>query len=83
MTMPDLHAQLTTMCARVLKRPALGPDEGFVELGMDSVAAVEIVNLVESNYGVDIVDAIFDSPTVNRIFDVVDKSLRAGESHAV
>ncbi len=79
----DLQIQMTSICSDVLNRSALGPDEDLVELGMDSVAAVEIVTRVETEYGVDVVDVIFDTPTVNRLCDVVRGSALSGESHAV
>jgi acyl carrier protein len=73
---------MTSLCSDVLNRSALGPDDDLIELGMDSVAAVEIVTRVEMEYGVDVVDAIFDTPTVSRLCDVVRESTRTGESHA-
>jgi acyl carrier protein len=68
---PELHLQMTSICAEVLKRSAVGPDDDLTTLGMDSVAAVAIVNRVESAYGVDVVDVIFDTPTVNRLCTAV------------
>jgi acyl carrier protein len=79
---PDLQLQMTLICSDVLNRSTLGPDDDLIQLGMDSVAAVEIVTRVELAYGADVVDVIFDTPTVNRLCDVVRKSPRAGESSA-
>jgi acyl carrier protein len=72
----NLEADLTRLCAEVLNRPNLGPDEDLIELGMDSVTAVKVVTKVETEYGVDVVDVIFDSPTVSRLCAVVRESGR-------
>lgn len=82
MTTTDLHENMTSICAEVLNRLTLGPDDDLVALGMDSVGAVEIVTRVEAAYGVDVVDVIFDMPTVNRLCAVVQGSAARDESHA-
>ncbi|MDW5325672.1 acyl carrier protein [Plantactinospora sp. KLBMP9567] len=82
MTTSDLQLQMTSICTEVLNRSTLGPDDDLIELGMDSVAAVEIVTRVETTYGVDVVDVIFDTPTVNRLCDVVSGATRRGKPHA-
>ena len=74
MTVTDLEQQLTDICAEVLGRPGLGPDDDLMEVGMDSVAAVEIVTRIELAFGVDVVDAIFETPTVSRLYAVVRES---------
>jgi acyl carrier protein len=73
---------MTSICANALKRPTVGPDDDLIMLGMDSVAAVEIVSRVEAAYDVDVVDVIFDTPTVNRLCDVVRGLAQSGESDA-
>ncbi|MEV4722412.1 acyl carrier protein [Micromonospora humida] len=82
MTTTDLYENMTSICAEVLHRPTVGPDDDLVELGMDSVGAVEIVTRVEAAYGVDVVDVIFDTPTVNRLCAVVESAAVRDESHA-
>ncbi len=81
-TMTDLQLKVTSICADVLNRSTLGPDEDLVALGMDSVAAVEIVTRVETAYGVDVVDVIFDNPTVNRLCDLVGATAGSDSTHA-
>lgn len=82
MSAPDLQQQITEICSDVLGRSALEPDDDLIELGMDSVAAVEIVTRIETAYGVDVVDVIFDTPTVSRLCDLVQRSVQSGASDA-
>jgi acyl carrier protein len=76
----DLPAIMTGICADVLKRDVLGTEEDLTMLGMDSVAAVDIVNRVEAAFGVDVVDVIFDTPTVDRLCAAV-LAAQAGDPH--
>jgi acyl carrier protein len=69
-----------SICSDVLKRSALGPDDNLMELGMDSLAAVEIVTRLELDFGVDVVDAIFETPTVSQLCAVVRGSMKGGGS---
>jgi acyl carrier protein len=78
MTAPELEARLTSICAEVLKRPGLGVDEDLMAAGMDSVAAVEIVTRVEIAFGVDVVDAIFEAPTVASLCAVIRETAPDG-----
>ncbi|WP_320068842.1 acyl carrier protein [Micromonospora sp. RTGN7] len=82
MTTNDLRTQMTSICAEVLNRSTVGSDEDLVTLGMDSVGAVEIVTRVETAYGVDVVDVIFDTPTVSRLCDVVRGATLSGAPDA-
>jgi acyl carrier protein len=79
-TMIDLEPQVISICSEVLQRSALGPDDNLMELGMDSMAAVEIVTRIELAFDVDVVDVIFETPTVSQLCAVVRGSLRVGES---
>ncbi len=81
MAMPELHTQMTAICAEILRRSNVGPDDDLTVLGMDSVAAVAIVNRVESAYGVDVVDVIFDTPTVNHLCAAVRTSREVEGPH--
>lgn len=85
MAAPDIQARIAAICAEVLDRPTVGPDDDLIALGMDSVAAVEIVTRMESAFGVDVVDVIFDSPTVSHLCEVVQGPLRdeAADDEAV
>lgn len=71
MTDAELEERLREICAEVLKRPGLGVEDDLMAVGMDSVAAVEIVTRVEIAFGVDVVDAIFATPTVSSLSAVV------------
>jgi len=80
--MTDLEPRVMSICSDVLERSALGPDDNLMELGMDSLAAVEIVTRLEFAFGVDVVDVIFETPTVSQLCAVVRGSLQGG-SHGV
>jgi acyl carrier protein len=79
--MSEWRTQMTSICAEILSRPTVGPDDDLIALGMDSVAAVAIVNRVESAYGVDVVDVIFDTPTVNHLCTAVRTSREVEGPH--
>lgn len=83
MTMTDLQSRVTSICAEVLKRSDLGPDDDLMQLGMDSLSAVEIVTRLELAYGVDVVDVIFETPTVRQLCAVVRSAAGAGSSGSV
>lgn len=77
---PDLPAAMTAICADILKRETLGPQDDLTTLGMDSVAAVDIVTRVQAVFGVDVVDVIFDTPSVDRLCAAVSAA-QAGDPH--
>jgi long-chain acyl-CoA synthetase len=80
-TMTDLESHVMSICCDVLERSALDPDGNLLELGMDSLAAVEIVTRVEQAFGVDVVETIFETPTVSELCAVVRGSLQGAGSH--
>lgn len=80
MASTDLEPQVASICADVLKRSVIRPDDDLMELGMDSLAAVEIVTRLELAFGVDVVDVIFETPTVSQLCAVVCGSLQGGRS---
>lgn len=53
-----------------------------MELGMDSLSAVEIVTRLELAYGVDVVDVIFETPTVRQLCAVVRAATGADASES-
>ncbi|MFD0888786.1 acyl carrier protein, partial [Streptosporangium algeriense] len=78
MTTTDLEARVTSICAKALNRSGLGPDDDLMEAGMDSLVAVEIVTRLELSFGADVVDVIFETPTVNHLCAAVRRALREG-----
>lgn len=80
MTMTDLEPQVISICSDVLNLSVLGVDDNLMEFGMDSLAAVEIVTRLELAFGVDVVDAIFEAPTVSELCALMRGSLRGGGS---
>lgn len=81
-TTSDLQVQIMDICVNAIGRDAVGIDDDLIELGMDSVAAVEIVTRIESAYGADVVDVIFDSPTVRHLQEAVDAQRGGSVAHA-
>ncbi len=81
MIMTDLESRVISICSDVLERSGLGPDDNLMELGMDSLAAVEIVTRLELAFGVDVVDTIFDTPTVSQLCAAMRGSLQGAGSH--
>lgn len=79
MTMTDVESQVMSICSDVLER-TLGPDDNLMELGMDSLATVEIVTRLDLAFGVDVVDAICEAPTVSELCAVVRGSSARGSS---
>lgn len=78
--MTDVESQVMSICSDVLERSTLGPDDNLLELGMDSLAAVEIVTRLDLAFGVDVVDAICEAPTVSELCAVVRGSSVRGAS---
>ncbi|SCG77002.1 Acyl-CoA synthetase (AMP-forming)/AMP-acid ligase II [Micromonospora coxensis] len=76
MAVLDVESRIQSICWDVLKRSDLGLDHDLMEAGMDSLAAVEIVTRVELDFGVDVVDAIFETPTVRQLAALVRRSAR-------
>ncbi|SDC79437.1 type I polyketide synthase [Actinokineospora iranica] len=72
--------------ARVLRFGSaqdVGADARFVELGLDSLAAVELKNALESLFRIALpTSALFDHPTVRALAEFVHKSLFAEETSA-
>ncbi len=83
MASTDLEARITSICAEVLKRSDLGPDDDLMQAGMDSLAAVEIVTRLELAYGVDVIDVIFETPTIRNLGEVVRGSAAGPAAGAV
>ncbi|MBB4915653.1 AMP-binding protein [Streptosporangium saharense] len=83
MSTTDLEAQVTSICAKALNRSRLGPDDDLMEAGMDSLVAVEIVTRLELSFGADVVDVIFETPTVNHLCAAVRRALREGSARPV
>ncbi|BCJ75926.1 fatty acid biosynthesis-related CoA ligase [Catellatospora sp. IY07-71] len=77
MTLLDVEKRIQSICWDVLKRSDLGLDDDLLQAGMDSLAAVEIVTRVELAFGVDVVDTIFETPTVRQLSAVVLRSASA------
>ncbi|MER7206245.1 AMP-binding protein [Streptosporangium sp. NPDC000239] len=78
MATTDLEARVTSICAEALNRSRLGPDDDLMEAGMDSLAAVEIVTRLELSFGANVVDVVFETPTVSHLCAAVRRALREG-----
>jgi acyl carrier protein len=55
---PDLERRLTELCAEACGLPSeqLNPQRRFLEYGLDSVRALELVSAVEESFDIDIED---------------------------
>ena len=65
--MPDIQDTIMRICAQTLSRAEVAPDANLVLLGVDSMTAVEIVTQIELEYGVDVVETFFTTPTVQAL----------------
>jgi acyl-coenzyme A synthetase/AMP-(fatty) acid ligase/acyl carrier protein len=76
--LPGTQSMLATVWERVL-RPGrrVGPDDDFFELGGDSMAAVEVMVCLESEYGVEIpVDVMFAASNLAELAAELDRLVR-------
>jgi len=48
----DVERRLLELCARLLRRAALGVNDNFFDLGGDSLLATQLVSAVQSEFGV-------------------------------
>lgn len=64
--------------AEVLERRRIGIDDSFLDLGGDSLRAMQIVSRVRHAFGVDLgVRALFDAPTVRALAQAVEQAVIA------
>jgi acyl carrier protein len=62
--MPDIEARIQELCRTALQRPSIRVDENLVNAGVDSLLAVEIINQLQAEFGVDLLEDFFANPTV-------------------
>lgn len=60
----DTLEKVTMICLEALELNELAPDADLVAAGMDSLAAVQIVNRLEALFGIDVLETIIDEPTI-------------------
>jgi acyl carrier protein len=72
--MNAIESRITEICQGALGRTEIRADESLVDAGADSLVAVEIVTQIEIDYGVDLVELFFESPTINSLAAAVEKS---------
>jgi acyl carrier protein len=74
----EIVRRMAGLWSEVLDRPEVGPDDEFLRLGGDSIAAVRILGRIEEQWGIELeLVTFFDNPTVTRIAALVDR-LRRG-----
>ncbi len=65
---------LSEAFARVLQRPAVGPDDDFFDLGGDSIMAVALVLEIEETTGIRLpTTTLFDAPSVTALARLLDE----------
>lgn len=63
-----LEAEIAEILAEVLDVPRVGLDDDFLELGGDSLRAIEVVNLLAARAGLVVeLDQLFDAATVRNL----------------
>lgn len=64
----DIHARLTQIFQRVLGRDAVELDDDFLDLGGDSILAIELMAEIAQEFGLELpMTTIYDAPTVRAL----------------
>jgi acyl carrier protein len=59
----------------------IADDATFKDLGLDSVLGVELVSMINANYGLqESIDAVYEHPTLVKLADYVRDRATAGET---
>lgn len=72
--MSDVQSTIMRICAGSLGLAEVPLDANLVLLGVDSMTAVEIVTRIELEYGVDVVETFFATPTVHALTAAVEQA---------
>lgn len=73
----DTHDKLTQIFQRVLGRDEIGLDDDFLDLGGDSILAIELMAEIEQVFGQELpMTTIYDAPTVRALAVVIAEQVR-------
>jgi acyl carrier protein len=73
--MTEIIDRVAAICRDAMGVSDLRADEDLIARGADSLVAVEVVSRLELDYGVDIVDVFFSTPTIGALADAVRSHL--------
>jgi acetoacetyl-CoA synthetase len=77
--MADILEKLTRIFQRVLGRELVEPDDDFLDLGGDSILAIELMAEIDQVFGRDLpMTTIYDAPTIRALAFII-----AGHAHPV
>lgn len=72
----DVELALVAAWQKVLGVGQIGLDDNFFDIGGDSLAALDLVELIKSDFGVDLpIVELFDSPTVCQLGEVIRRGV--------
>ncbi len=72
--MPGPTQELVTeICASVLNRRAIQPDDNLFDLGADSLLAAQLIARLETAFEVDLVERFFENPCVSALAAAIDQ----------
>jgi acyl carrier protein len=70
---PGLEQEVASAVRAVLDLPRVGLDDDFLELGGDSLQAIEVINLLEQRTGVQVpLEDFFEAATVRKLCSAPD-----------
>lgn len=73
--MVSVHERVLDICRTALKNSDVSAEENLIDAGVDSLLAVQIVTRIETEYGIDLVDVFFSTPTVNDLAREIEAHL--------
>lgn len=77
MASADLETYVKSVCAEILRRSDISLDDDLIALGMDSLAAVEIVTRLEIAFGVDVINTLFETATIRQLCSTIEGAIPA------
>ena len=82
--MDTLDDVIMEIWRRVLAVPLLAPDDDFIDMGGDSISAVQIVDQVRRRLGPQLPsEAVLDHPTVSSFAALVASRMTAGAQESL
>lgn len=82
--MDTLDDVIMEIWRRVLAVPLLAPDDDFIDMGGDSISAVQIVDQVRRRLGPQLPsEAVLDHPTVRSFAALVASRMTAGAQESL